>query len=63
MTGLKTLSFGKNNRNTVKRDPFDRLVLMGGFGNLRGEIDIWDMKTKKKISQSKVINDYIYIYN
>ncbi|XP_954073.1 uncharacterized protein TA06085 [Theileria annulata] len=53
VTGLKTLSFGKNNRNTVKRDPFDRLVLMGGFGNLRGEIDIWDMKTKKKISQSK----------
>ncbi|BAM39175.1 uncharacterized protein TOT_010000636 [Theileria orientalis strain Shintoku] len=52
-TGLKTLSFGKNNRNTVKRDPFDRLVLMGGFGNLRGEIDIWDMKTKRKIAQSK----------
>ncbi|EKX73721.1 Eukaryotic translation initiation factor eIF2A family member protein [Theileria equi strain WA] len=51
--GSKILSFGKCSRNTIKRDPFDRLALMGGFGNLRGDIDIWDLKTKKIIAQSK----------
>ncbi|ORM39429.1 Eukaryotic translation initiation factor 2A [Babesia sp. Xinjiang] len=51
--GNKLLTFGRNNRNTIRRDPFDRLVLVGGFGNLSGEIDIWDLKNRRIIAQSK----------
>ncbi|GFE54162.1 eukaryotic translation initiation factor [Babesia ovis] len=52
-SGSKLLTFGRNNRNTIRRDPFDRFILVGGFGNLNGEIDIWDLKNRCKIAQTK----------
>ncbi|KAK1935961.1 hypothetical protein X943_000613 [Babesia divergens] len=53
ITGNKTLTFGRANRNTIRRDPFDRFMLSAGFGNSSGEIDIWDLKNNRKIAQSK----------
>ncbi|GIX62856.1 eukaryotic translation initiation factor eIF2A, putative [Babesia caballi] len=51
--GNKLLTFGRGNRNTIRRDPFDRLVLVAGFGNSSGDIDIWDLKSRRKIAQSR----------
>lgn len=51
---LKPLfEFGKHHKNTIKYSPDSRLVLIGGFGNLNGEIEIWDLKTHKKIGKCK----------
>ncbi|EDO07344.1 Eukaryotic translation initiation factor eIF2A family protein [Babesia bovis T2Bo] len=52
-SGNKILTFGRHHRNTIRRDAFDRLVLIGGFGNLSGDIDIWDLKKRCKIAQTK----------
>lgn len=37
--------FGKRYRNTIRICPFSQLLLIGGFGNLKGEIDIWSLDT------------------
>ena len=37
--------FGKRYRNTIRICPFSQLLLIGGFGNLKGEIDFWSLDT------------------
>lgn len=37
--------FGKRYRNTIRVCPFSQLLLIGGFGNLKGEIDFWSLET------------------
>lgn len=44
--------FGTGPRNAVHFNAFGNLVLFGGFGNLRGQIEVWDMDKKKQISAS-----------
>lgn len=44
--------FGTGNRNSIYFNRFGNLVLFGGFGNLRGNIEIWDLKQKKQVSTS-----------
>lgn len=44
--------FGTGNINSIYFNSFGNLVLFGGFGNLRGNIEIWDLKQKKQISTS-----------
>jgi len=34
----------KLHRNTIKLSKNKRIMLVGGFGNLSGEFDIYDMK-------------------
>ena len=41
-TGLKKVSFGKVRRNTIRWNPFGRVFMSAGFGNLSGTVDIWD---------------------
>lgn len=41
-TGSKRISFGVTRRNTLRWNPFGRLFMAGGFGNLPGDIDVWD---------------------
>ena len=41
-TGTKRMSFGSSRRNTLRWNAFGRLFLSGGFGNLPGDIDVWD---------------------
>ncbi|ODQ66807.1 translation initiation factor eIF-2A [Nadsonia fulvescens var. elongata DSM 6958] len=44
-------------RNTIKFSPQGRLVLIGGFGNLQGAVDIYDRQDKfKKISSFQASN-------
>jgi translation initiation factor 2A len=42
--------FGTGIRNSVYWNQFGNLLLFGGFGNLRGNIEVWDMNKKKQVS-------------
>ena len=37
--------FGKRYRNTIRVCPFSQIVMIGGFGNLTGEIDFWALES------------------
>lgn len=45
--------FGKQHSNKIIWGNLGRLVCLGGFGNLSGEMEIWDMVTKTKIGACK----------
>lgn len=48
--------FGAAPRNSVKFNAHGRLLFIGGFGNLAGEMDIWDRKTFKKLATIHAAN-------
>ena len=33
--------------------PFTSLLLIGGFGNLAGEVDFWDLNSHKEVGKTK----------
>lgn len=39
--------FGTGIRNSIYFNNFGNLVLFGAFGNLRGQIEVWDLIKKK----------------
>jgi len=41
--------FGTGPRNTVYYNPFGNLLLLAGFGNLRGKVEVWDVKATKML--------------
>lgn len=43
--GSPLFEFGKKFRNTIRICPFSNAVLIGGFGNLAGEVDFWSLDT------------------
>jgi translation initiation factor 2A len=43
--GTPLFEFGKRYRNTIRICPFSNLLLLGGFGNLPGEMDFWCLDT------------------
>ncbi len=43
--------FGKRYRNTIKICPFSQIAMIGGFGNLTGEMDFWDLTDIKQPNQ------------
>lgn len=45
--------YGKRYRNTIRICPFSQTVLIGGFGNLAGEIDFWTLDSNKEIGKTK----------
>lgn len=45
--------FGTGPRNAIYFNAFGNLLLFGGFGNLRGFVEVWDMNKKKQISSSQ----------
>jgi len=45
--------FGKHHRNTIKWSPLERFIVLAGFGNLPGEMDIWDVVTLKHVGACK----------
>lgn len=51
--------FGKHHRNTIKYSPLSRFLCLAGFGNLSGDMDIWDLTIMKKIGQCKA-NSAVY---
>lgn len=51
--GKAKFEFGKQYRNTVRYSPLGHIVLMGGFGNLAGEMEFWDKDKMKQVSTCK----------
>jgi translation initiation factor 2A len=45
--------FGKHHRNTIRFSPDSKLLCLAGFGNLSGDIEIWDLSSFKKIGSFK----------
>lgn len=45
--------FGKRFRNTIRVCPFSQIAMIGGFGNLAGEIDFWDVRSMKQLGKTK----------
>lgn len=46
--------YGKLYANTIRWSPLSRFILLGGFGNLSGNIQVWDTTTRTKIGECKV---------
>lgn len=44
--------FGIGVRNSIYFNDFGNLILFGAFGNLRGQIEVWDLNKKKQVSTS-----------
>lgn len=44
-------SFGSVHRNTIRFQPQGRFVLFGGFGNISGDVDIWELTSFEKIAK------------
>ena len=45
--------FDTGHRNSLYFNDFGNLLLFGGFGNLPGHIEMWDMTKKKKIAENR----------
>ena len=45
--------FGKRYRNTIRVCPFSQIAMIGGFGNLTGEIDFWALDTLTQVGKTK----------
>lgn len=50
---MPTFEFGRIHVNTIRYSPFSNLVLFGGFGNLVGDIQIWNKETFTVIGKNK----------
>lgn len=50
---VPVFEFGRNHVNTIRYSPFSNLVLLGGFGNLVGAIEIWNKDTLSIIGKNK----------
>jgi translation initiation factor 2A len=48
--------FGTGIRNSIYFNDFGNLVLFGGFGNLRGNVEVWDLNKKKQVSTSVAVD-------
>jgi len=52
--------FGKQHKNTVRYGPYSRMVMLGGFGNLSGDIEVWDLTEMKVIGSWKCASAMSY---
>lgn len=52
-------SFGTEARNYLKYQPQGRLLLSAGFGNLNGNVDIWDLRSRKKVAEFVASNSTV----
>jgi translation initiation factor 2A len=48
--GDAVFSFGAGAFNTVKYQPQGKMVILGGFGNMSGDLQVWDCKKYKAVS-------------
>lgn len=51
--GNALFEFGEAHRNVSCFSPHGRFLMIGGFGNLAGEMDFWDVYKKRKIGFNK----------
>lgn len=59
--GTPLYEFGVHHKNSVKWSSQHRFMSICGFGNLNGEIDIWDTIEMKKVGQCKVKNQFNFL--
>lgn len=52
--GDPDFTLGQNRRNSLFWSPNGKYLAVCGFGNLNGDIDIWNMLEKKKVSTCKL---------
>lgn len=45
--------FGKRYRDTIRVCPFSQIAMIGGFGNLTGEVDFWSLAKLTQIGKTK----------
>lgn len=45
--------FGKRYRNTIRVCPFSQLCLIGGFGNLKGDFDLWSLDSLEQVGKAR----------
>ncbi|KNC81195.1 hypothetical protein SARC_06478 [Sphaeroforma arctica JP610] len=45
------MDFGTGKRNLVSYSPSGQVILLAGFGNLRGEMEFWDRKKLRMVSK------------
>eukprot|EP01133_Synstelium_polycarpum_P000425 gene425-504_t len=50
--GNPMVDFGSLPRNTIRFSPNGKLLALGGFGNLQGDMDFWDMTRYRKIAST-----------
>lgn len=51
--GLPQVELGRLHRNTLLVSPDNSLALLGGFGNLRGDADIVDLRLMRRVTSFK----------
>ena len=51
--GKPKFEFGKDHKNTIYWSPLRRFVLLCGFGNLDGSIEVWDTHLLKLVGRCK----------
>jgi translation initiation factor 2A len=51
LAGVPEYQLGIHHRNTLKWSPMNRFLLVAGFENLKGEIDVWDIAEMKEIGK------------
>ncbi|XP_015439866.1 PREDICTED: eukaryotic translation initiation factor 2A isoform X2 [Dufourea novaeangliae] len=49
----KIFEFGALHRNSIYYNPQGNILLLTGFGNLRGHVELWDIDTKKLIAKAE----------
>jgi len=49
LDGNKVQDIANTHRNTVKWNPFGSLFLIGGFGNLQGELEVWERESMRVV--------------
>jgi len=48
-----TFDFGTGPRNTVYYNPFGNMLILAGFGNLQGNVEVWDLKRQRLVTKMK----------
>lgn len=48
------MEFGTGHRNTIRWNQFGRFVVLGGFGQLAGDVDFWDKTGRKKLGSLRM---------
>ncbi|EPZ36146.1 Translation initiation factor, beta propellor-like domain-containing protein [Rozella allomycis CSF55] len=52
----KVFDFGASHRNTAIFNPQGNLLCLGGFGNLAGDLDIWNLEKLEKVTSTNANN-------
>merc|ERR1712232_1126701 len=53
LKGDPVFEFGAAHRNTIRWSPHGRFLCLGGFGNLSGDMDFWDINKKSIMGSVK----------